>query len=534
MLKALDLRSDYDGTPLYDGLSLTLGPRERAGLVGPNGAGKTTLLRVLAGVAEPVRGTVARAPGTRIGYLPQEPPGPELTLDRLLGAALGEPWRLRGELERLAERLDDPAALAAYGEALSRFGALDGWSLESELEAGRRALDIEHLPLDAPLGRLSGGEAARALLAGVLLGRPNVLLLDEPTNHLDADGLAWLEGFLGGFDGALLVVSHDRRFLDAVVERTLELDAGELTAYAGGYSEYRAEKARRRARRELLHEAQDKRVRRLEADIAATRGFAQRGEREATGASAPHHKRVAKKVARKAQSRERRLRRELESEDRVEAPRALARLTVGLEGGGGAARVVALRGVTAAHAGAEPVLRDVDLVVHGRDRILVTGANGAGKSTLLALLAGTIDPVAGTIERGEGTVALLPQVAQALPLERSATEFVRERSGVGEAEARRLLGHFGLEGDAALRPLRSCSPGERSRVAVAAMVAGRASLLALDEPTNHLDLPAQEVLEDALRTYPGALVIASHDRALAEALQFTRRLHVAGGSVVEA
>jgi ATPase subunit of ABC transporter with duplicated ATPase domains len=531
MLKALDLRCTHDGTPLFDGLSLTLHPGDRCGLIGPNGAGKTTLLRLLAGAGSPERGTVAVAPGTRIGYLPQEPPGPELTLDRLLGAALGEAWTLHGELERLEQRLDDPDALAAYGEAQERFAALDGWRLHADLETARRALGIEHLPLDAPLGALSGGEAARGLLAGVLLSRPNVLLLDEPTNHLDTEGLEWLEGFLAGFDGAVLVVSHDRRFLDAVVTRVVELEHRELTGYTGGYGAYREEKVRRRARQELLHEAQEKRRRRLEADIDATRGFALRTENTVSRAEAPKAKRYAKKVAKKAQSRERRLKRELESEDRVDAPAAPVRLTMSLAGSAGAARVAALRGVSAGHDGAV-VLRGVDLDIHGRDRIVVSGANGAGKSTLLAILAGDLAPLAGTVELPV-TAALLPQVAHALPLDASPVAFVRDRSGAGEAETRRLLGHFGLEGAAALRAMRTTSPGERSRIAVAAMVATRAPLLLLDEPTNHLDLPALEVLEAALRDYPGALVVASHDRAFAEALGAARRLHVAGGNVTE-
>ena len=193
MFKASDLRAAHGDTTIFEGLNLTLSGNRRVGLVGPNGAGKTTLLRLLAGVIAPEHGSVALGPGDRIGYLPQEPPGPELTIDRLLGAALGEVWRLHGELERLESRLDDPAALAAYGEAQERFGALGGWALHAQLDGARDALGIAHVPLDAPLGELSGGEAARALLAGVLLAQPTVLLLDEPTNHLDLDGLEWLE-----------------------------------------------------------------------------------------------------------------------------------------------------------------------------------------------------------------------------------------------------------------------------------------------------------------------------------------------------
>src|SRR4051794_8210776 len=358
MLTASDVYAEYGDTTIFEGLSLTLSGRRRVGLVGPNGAGKTTLLRLLAGVSAPQRGSVTLGPGDRVGYLPQEPPGAELTIDRLLGAALGEVWRLHGELERLAPRLDDPAALAAYGEAQERFGALGGWALQAQLDGARDALGIAHVPLDAPLGELSGGEAARALLAGVLLARPTVLLLDEPTNHLDLDGLAWLEGFLTAFPGAVLVVSHDRRFLDATGTQIVELAGGGLTTYEGGYTEYRDEKARRRERLGLAYEAQRKRHRRLEADIAATRGFAKHTETTVSRAEAPKLKRYAKKVARKAQAREGRLRRELESDAYIEKPRHVGALKVELAGSAGGRLVAALRAVDAGWDG-EPLLRDV-------------------------------------------------------------------------------------------------------------------------------------------------------------------------------
>jgi ATPase subunit of ABC transporter with duplicated ATPase domains len=530
MLTASDLHAEFGDRTIFEGLSLTLSGDRRAGLVGPNGAGKTTLLRLLAGVDAPQRGTVTLGPGDRIGYLPQEPPGPELTIDRLLGAALGEVWRLHGELERLEGRLDDPDALAAYGEAQERFGALGGWALHAQLDGARAALGIAHVPLDAPLGTLSGGEAARALLAGVLLARPTILLLDEPTNHLDLDGLAWLEAFLAGFGGAVVVVSHDRRFLDATVSQILELDCGELAAYEGGYTAYRQEKARRAARLALDYEAQQKRRRRLEGDIAATRGYALRTETTVSRAEAPRLKRYAKKVARKAQARERRLQRELESEANIEKPRHVTGLKLELDGGGGGRLVVALRGVTAGWDG--PLLHDVELTVHGRDRIAVTGPNGAGKTTLLALLGGELAPLAGEVDR-RVRAAVLPQGADALPPAVPAVAFVRGHAQVGEGEARRLLGHFGLEGDAALRPLGRLSPGERARTAIAAMVAAKAELLLLDEPTNHLDFASLEVLEGALRDYPGAIVAVSHDRAFLEAIGTDRRVRVREGNVIE-
>ena len=528
MISASDLRAEYGDNTIFDGLSLTLSGDRRVGLVGPNGAGKTTLLRLLAGVDAPARGSVTLGPGDRIGYLPQEPPGADLTIDGLLGAALGEVWQLHGELERLEGRLGDPAALAAYGDAQERFSALGGWALQAQLDYARAALGIDHVPLEAPLGALSGGEAARALLAGVLLARPTILLLDEPTNHLDLDGLAWLEEFLTGFPGAVLVVSHDRRFLDETVTQMLELDFEGLTLYEGGYSAFRDEKARRGARVALDYEAQQKRRRRLEADITATRGYAKRTENTAGGLGSDQLKRYAKKVARKAQARERRLQKELDSESYIEKPRHTTALKIELDAGGRGRLVAALRGVTAGWD--DPLLRDVDLTVHGRDRIAVTGPNGAGKSTLLALLHGELAPMAGAIDRPV-RAAVLPQGT--LPPEVPAVAFVRTHAEVGEGEARRLLGHFGLEGDAALRPLGRLSPGERARTAIAAMVAARAELLLLDEPTNHLDFASLEVLETALRDYPGAIVAVSHDRAFLDAIGTHRRVRVCDGVVTE-
>jgi ATPase subunit of ABC transporter with duplicated ATPase domains len=531
MLKASDLRATHGDATIFDALSLTLSGARRSGLVGPNGAGKTTLLRLLAGVSVPERGTVSVGPGDRVGYLPQEPPGPDLTIDRLLGAALGEVWRLHGELERLEQRLGEPELLVRYGEVQERFGALGGWALQAQLDGARDALGIAHIPLDAPLGGLSGGEAARALLAGVLLARPTVLLLDEPTNHLDLDGLQWLEEFLAGFAGTVLVVSHDRRFLDDTVSQILELDGGTLTAYSGSYTAYREEKTRAKDRVALAYEAQQKRHRRLEADIAATRGFAVHTETTVSRAEAPKMKRYAKKVAKKAQSRERRLRRELDSDEHIEKPRHVGALKVELAGSAGGRLVAALRDVTAGWDG-EPLLHGVDLPIHGRDRIAITGPNGAGKSTLLALLQGELEPLSGTVERPV-KAAVLPQGTDALPADVPAVAFVRSHAAAGEGEARRLLGHFGLEGAAALRPLGRLSPGERARTAIAAMVAAKAELLLLDEPTNHLDFPSLDVLEAALREYPGAIVAVSHDRAFLDAIGSERRLEVRDGEVRE-
>jgi ATPase subunit of ABC transporter with duplicated ATPase domains len=532
MLQASDLTKAYDGAPLFDGLSFVLGDGERAGLVGPNGVGKSTLLRLLAGVDRPDRGAVATGAGERIGWLAQEAPDARTTLGELLGTGLGEVWAVRGELRALEARLTagdtSAATLERYGHVQSRFDALDGWTLEAALDEARRALAIDHLDPATPLARLSGGEQARALLAGTLLAGPTVLLLDEPTNHLDGDGLQWLEGWLRGFDGTVVVVSHDRAFLDAVVGCILELEpGGALTRYEGGYSDHRAERERRRAKRALDYEAQEKRRRRLEADIAATRRQAQHTENTVSRAAAPKLKRYAKKVARKAKAREGRLQRELEGDSAVAAPVERPALRLRLQDHGrGRRRIAALRGVRSRG------LADVDLTLHRGDRVAVTGPNGAGKTTLLDVLSGVLVPAAGTVELA-GAVRVLPQTPIALPADERVVDWLRAQASLDEGAARTLLGAFALDTAAVHRPLGSLSPGERARVHMAAMVASDAELLLLDEPTNHIDPETLEAVEVALRAFAGTIVVVSHDRAFLEGLGVTRRLEVRDGTVRE-
>ena len=532
MLQASDLTKAHDGAPLFDGLSFVLGDGERAGLVGPNGVGKSTLLRLLAGVDRPDRGAVATGPGERIGWLPPEAPDARTTLGELLGAGLGELWSVRGELHALLARLTagdtSSATLERYGHAQERFEALGGWALEASLDEARRALGIDHLDAETPLGRLSGGEQARALLAGTLLAAPTVLLLDEPTNHLDGDGLRWLEDWLRGFVGTVVVVSHDRAFLDAVVGCILELEpGGALTRYEGGYSDHRAERERRRAKLALDYEAQEKRRRRLEADIAMTRRQAQHTERTVSRAAAPKLKRYAKKVARKAKAREGRLRRELEGDGAIAAPAQDTVLRLRLnDHGRGRRRIAALRGVRSRG------LADVDLTLHRGDRVAVTGPNGAGKTTLLEVLSGVLVPAAGTVELA-GAVRVLPQTPIALPAEERVVDWLRAQGSLDEGAARTLLGAFALDTAAVHRPLGRLSPGERARVHMAAMVASGPELLLLDEPTNHLDPETLEAVEAALRAFAGTIVAVSHDRAFLDGLGVTRRIEVRDGAVRE-
>jgi ATPase subunit of ABC transporter with duplicated ATPase domains len=538
MLKALDIQKAFDGAPLFTGISLVLGDGDRVGLVGPNGTGKTTLLRILAGAERPDRGTVSLGPGERVGYLAQQAPKPDVTLGRFLAESLGEVFELHEEVVALERRMAagdaDPATLRRYGEVQERYGRLDGWTFDRSLREARERLGIAHLDADAPLRDLSGGEQARVLLAGVLLARPSVLLLDEPTNHLDLEGLGWLESFLEDFAGAVLVVSHDRRFLDRAATRMVELDGvhDELQTYVGGYTEYREEKARRFARLQSEFEAQEKYRRRMVADIAETRAQAQHTERTVSRAAAPHQKRIAKKVARKAQSRERRLDRQMRSDSWLDEPELAPTFKVKLRGEAQpGARVATLDRVSVA-LGRKPVLYGVDLDLHGRDRVAIVGRNGTGKSTLLSLLAGTLRPDAGRVDVAT-TPAFLPQTHQRLPLDRPLLSFFRSRVAMEESEARTLLGHFLFEQDRIGRRIGTLSPGERSRLLLATIVASGSELLLLDEPTNHLDLTALEAVEAALRAYRGTLVVVSHDRAFIDNVGCDRVVELVDGRLRE-
>ncbi|SCF11456.1 ATP-binding cassette, subfamily F, member 3 [Micromonospora viridifaciens] len=536
MLKAVSVGKSYDTEPLFTDLDLIVNAGDRVGLVGPNGVGKSTLLRVLIGEEPPSSGHVERAPGTTVGYFAQQVPDPAATVGEFLAAGLGELHPLAGELRELERRLaaGDTAALDAYGEAQDRWAALDGWRAQARLTEVRQRLDVDHLADDTPLHRVSGGEQARLTLARVLLDAPDLLVLDEPTNHLDADGIAWLGEWLAGFPGGVLVVSHDRAFLDRTVQRIVELDGihDEPQTYSGGYTDYRAEKLRRWQRLLLDYEAQQKDHRRWLADIDRTKQQA-RGVEESvrSGLGADQQRRYAKKVAKKAKARERRLRRQMVSIRWLAEPRTRPSLALAFPQEASAeAEVLRARDLTLT-VGGRTLLERVDLSVRGGDRILLTGPNGAGKTTLLRVLAGQREPDAGRVEAATG-VALLPQTHDALRTDVTVVDHFRSQVPVYADDAERLLDGYLFGPDQWDARLRTLSAGELRRLLLAVMVNSPARVLLLDEPTNYLDFDSLDVVEAALREFRGTVVMVSHDTWFAEAVGFDRRWRIADGRLV--
>jgi ATPase subunit of ABC transporter with duplicated ATPase domains len=481
-LVASNIAKSHGSSPVLEDVSLTVRPGVRIGIVGPNGIGKSTLLRVLAGLEAPDSGSVSRTPDTlTVGYLPQEV--------RASGAE-------------------------SVGEYLTRrAGRAEEWQLEAALrDAGLR------VGLERPLAALSGGEAARAALASILVAQFDVLLLDEPTNDLDFAGLELLERFVQGSSAAIVLVSHDRAFLERSIERVVELQEGTHSAreYAGGFAEYERLRGLEREQLYAAHGRYDERRRELEDALRRRRG-------EASTAGKGASRRLKKALSQRTRSVERRLE-TLERADKPWEPWDL-RLDLAPTTRGG--DVVVRLDAAIVERGSFR-LGPVDLALAAGERVALTGPNGSGKSTLLAAVLGRLPLASGRRTLGPTTVP--GQLEQGRDAFGSASllEGFAHGSNHSSEDARTLLAKFGLGADDVLRPAASLSPGERTRAALALVAARGVNLLVLDEPTNHLDLPAIDELEHALGSYTGALLVVSHDRRFLEAVDPARVLAVPG------
>ena len=526
---------------LFESLDLTVAPGDVVGVVGANGAGKSTLLRILAGDLEPLDGTVTTAPGDAfVGWLPQEHErvGGETVLQyvgRRTGAA-----EATETMERAAAALGDGDGSDAAGDAYAR--SLDHW-----LASGAADLDERLPPVMAELGldvgpdalmtSLSGGQAARAALAALLLSRFDLVLLDEPTNDLDLAGLERLEGFVRGLRAGVVLVSHDREFLSRVVTRIVELDLAQhqVAVYDGGYDAFLEERAvARRHAREAYEEYADTRAD-LVGRARTQREWSSQGVRNAIK-KAPDNDKIRRRASVESSEKQAQKVRQMESRiarlTEVEEPRKEWTLQFTIGSAPRSSSVVATLDEATATLG-RFTFGPASVQVSARDRIGVTGPNGAGKTTLLRLLLGRLEPSTGRASLGASVaVGEIDQartgLADDLPLGDAFEAVVPQMT---PADVRTLLAKFGLKADQVTSHVGRLSPGERTRAAMALLQARGVNLLVLDEPTNHLDLPAIEQLEEALESYDGALLLVTHDRRLLDNVRLDQRWHVEDGRV---
>jgi len=560
MLTVNHLSKRYGDDLVLDRVSFTVNAGERVGLIGPNGGGKSTLLRIIASVEQADAGSVTRTPsGLTHGHLPQGWEGPP---DATVADVLRDAQRsaaVQDELASLEARMAAPglagdhlgALLDEYAAAQERFEALGGYKWAHRAQAVQAGLGLADLSPNMPVALLSGGQKTRLGLARLLLAGPRLLLLDEPTNHLDVDAVAWLEGFVRGYDGAALVVSHDRAFLDRTVTRILELrqldpdrDGPQIQSYMGNYSDYVTARAAARALQRAQWQDQQAYIERVAADI---RRVKQQGQ-------VNPHSPAAKKAGRKAKAREHKLERYVESDERVDKPGQAWGLKLDFSAPPDGARVVLRvenvafsypksgtgdgglgtgndgtqspaadgnRGLETGNGFSQsqiadpqsPLLVGVSFDVQYGERVALIGPNGAGKSTLLRLITGQLQPDAGRVRLGAGVqIGYLAQEQETLDGGGTILDSLRAVVPWSVTECRSFLHRYLFAADEVFRPIGACSFGERARLALALLVARGCTFLVLDEPINHLDIPARERFEAALATFGGTILAVAHDR----------------------
>ena len=505
VLAARGLAKSFGGRTVLSGLDLDVAEGARIGVLGPNGGGKSTLLRILGGLEHPDAGSVTWRRGLVHALLPQLVPGDERDAVATVRDARPELAALRDDIARAEARLAEPAlaadldamarALAHQERVLARWVEAGGDSAEGEARHHLRALGLDAPAIRRPTRELSGGQRKLVALAACLARRPDVLLLDEPEAHLDMGRREQLEAMIQDFDGAVVMVSHDRYLLDECVAAIAELDGGRVRMWPGAYSAYTVARRLELERRQERYVAQQKEIARLEEAVRRFKHWA--------------HIRVNERAAKQARVKQM----QIDRMEKIDRP-VFERRRMGLalrSGARGGQRVVALEGADVAF-GEEPVLLDVDLEVHRGERVGVVGPNGAGKSVLLRLLAGDLAPDAGTLWTGPSIeIGYLSQAAE-IAGDATVIEALRAGRSMSEEAAVRRLMRFLFDYEQARRPVSTLSGGERTRLALLLLMEGGANCLVLDEPTNHLDIDSIEVLEDALERYDGTVVAVSHDR----------------------
>ncbi|RUS45330.1 ABC-F family ATP-binding cassette domain-containing protein [Cohnella sp. AR92] len=503
LLQASGITKHYGVTPVLEGLSLLINERDRIGLVGVNGAGKSTFLRIIAGELTADSGSISKPRELKIGYLAQNSSfNGQSTLQEVMFDAFGPLLEQERELRRLEERMADPAEqqdsaryealLTQYAEKNDRFRDAGGFEMDNRIRSVLHGMGFGDFPPGTQVASLSGGQRTRLALARLLVVQPELLLLDEPTNHLDIATLTWLEQYLRTYSGAMVIVSHDRYFLDATVTSIVEIERHSATRYTGNYSRFMEQKEADFAQKAKLYEQQKKEIARME-------DFIQRNLVRAT-------------TTRRAQSR----RNALERIERLEKPGTLKQASFSFSTERRTGKDVLQVSEASASPSEElaPLFKDVSFDAKRGERIALLGPNGVGKTTLLKALVGTLPLRKGTIRWGTGVMlGYYDQEQKQLNKANTVLEEVwSEYKMLPEAEIRTVLGNFLFSGEDVKKTVGSLSGGEKARVALSKLMLRKANVLVLDEPTNHLDLWSREVLEAALEEYEGTLLFVSHDR----------------------
>lgn len=497
-MKAEQIQKIMGGNLLFENLQLEVNSGEHVAIVGVNGSGKTTLLQLLSGVDFPDRGRIIKSKDATVGYLHQIPNYPDHSVKKVLEEAFADIYALRARMTILEQEMQSNVTdkiLWQYGQVQEQFMLQGGYEVEAQLAMIANGLGIMEM-LAQPFSSLSGGEKTKVMLGQILLSQPAILLLDEPTNHLDMQAIEWLENYVSSFEGIVIVVSHDRHFMNQIAHKVIEIEDGEAFTYTGNYDAFIAQKEAKIEQQFADYEEQQKKIKKMQETIKRLKQWAN----EANPPNASMHRR--------AKSMEKALARI----ERVKKPISKKKMNLALTMAERSGKeVVQLQDIF--HGYEKPLLIDSNLAVYFGERLAIVGNNGSGKSTLLKMMLGEIIPNRGVCHVGSNVKIgyLSQQLEHKNPAIRLIDAF-RENVAVSEAEARHILARFLFYGYDVFKKVKNLSGGEKMRLRLAQLMHEDINVLILDEPTNHLDIEAREVLEDTLETFEGTIIGVSHDR----------------------
>ncbi|MFJ6207357.1 ribosomal protection-like ABC-F family protein [Lysinibacillus sp. NPDC092081] len=497
-IKAEQLQKIMGGNVLFEGLQLEVNTEEHVAVVGVNGSGKTTLLQLLASLDTPDKGRIIKSKEATIGYLHQIPQYPMFSVKEVLEEAFAEIYALKAKMTKLEQEMQvavTEKVLQQYGHLQEQFMLQGGYEIDAQLAMIANGLGITPL-LEQPFSSLSGGEKTKVMLGQILLSNPSILLLDEPTNHLDMQAIEWLENYVRNFAGIVIVVSHDRHFMNQMAQKIIEIEDGEAFTYIGNYDAFVEQKEAKLEQQFAQYDEQQKKIKKMQETIKRLKQWAN----EANPPNAGLHRR--------AKSMEKALARI----ERVKKPSTKKKMNLALTMAERSGKeVVQMKGIC--HVFEKPLFKESNLAVYFGERLAIVGGNGSGKSTLLKMMLGEVEPNDGACYVGNSVKIgyLSQQFEHKNPAIRLIDAF-RESVSVSEAEARHILAQFLFYGYDVFKKVKDLSGGEKMRLRLAQLMHEDINLLMLDEPTNHLDIEAREVLEDTLETFEGTIIGVSHDR----------------------